>query len=112
MSAKKYKRNQKKCEDYRRSGRREINKAEKQKKALARVEHFAKRKAEGKSYVYVPPVNAKDKAERALKNVDRRTKIAQLDSLFGKLEYDLNQKKLREKEIAMKKAGKNKTSKN
>ena len=87
MSAKKYKRMQKKCEDYRRSGRREINKAEKQKRHLARIEHFAFRKEAGKSYVYTPPTTNSEKEKRTKKNVDRRVKIAQLDSWFGKLEY-------------------------
>jgi len=108
MSAQKYKRNQKKCEEYRRSGRREINKAEKQKKHLARLKHFEERRKEGKTYQYKPPVDIKDKKAREAKNISRKTKIEQLDSLFGKLEYELNQKKLRAKEIAMKKAEKNK----
>ena len=75
------------------------------KKHLARLEHFAKRKEEGKSYVYVPPVDAKEKAKRAKKNVDRRLPIAQLDSLFGKLEYQLNQEKIKAKEAAFRKKG-------
>ena len=95
----------KKCEEYRRSGKRELNKAEKQKKHLARVEHFALRKEEGKSYVYVPTKDLKEKKERAKKNVDRRVKIAQLDSWFGKLDYELNQEKLRAKEAAFQKRG-------
>lgn len=111
MSAKKYKRMQKKCEDYRRSGRREINKAEKQKKHLAKIEHFALRKEEGKTYKYTPPVNNKEREERTLKNVDRRVKIAQLDSWFDKLDYELNQQKLRAKEFAMKKKSSNKNKK-
>ncbi len=111
MSAKKYKRMQKKCEDYRRSGRREINKAEKQKRHLARIEHFALRKEEGKSYVYVPPTNGKERALRTTKNVDRRTKVAQLDSWFGKLEYELNKEKIRAKEAAMKKRNNNRNKK-
>lgn len=106
MSANKYKRNQKKCEEYRRSGRRELNKAEKQKKHLARIAHFAKRKEEGKTYKYVPPKDAKERNIRAKKNVDRRLPIAQLDSLFGKLEYQLNQEKLRAKEAAFQKRSK------
>ena len=105
MSSKKYNRMKKKCEEYRRSGKRELNKAEKQKKHLARVEHFALRKEEGKSYVYVPPKNLKEEKERAKKNVDRRVKIAQLDSWFGKLDYELNQEKLRAKEAAFRKRG-------
>ena len=111
MSAKKYKRMQKKCEDYRRSGRREINKAEKQKRHLARIEHFAFRKEAGKSYVYTPPTTNSEKEKRTKKNVDRRVKIAQLDSWFGKLEYELNQQKLRAKEFAMKKKNSNKRRK-
>lgn len=106
MSSKKYNRMKKKCEEYRRSGKRELNKAEKQKKHLARVEHFALRKEEGKSYVYVPTKDLKEKKERAKKNVDRRVKIAQLDSWFGKLDYELNQEKLRAKEAAFRKRSK------
>lgn len=108
MSSKKYKRMQVKCENYRRSGRREINKAEKQKKHLARIEHFALRKEEGKSYKYVPPTSIEERRNRAKKNVDRRIPIAQLDSWFGKLNYELNQAKLKAKEIAMRKKNSNK----
>lgn len=103
MSSKKYKRMQKKCEDYRHSGRREINKAEKQKKHLARIEHFALRKEQGKTYVYQPTTDKKEKLERAEKNKDRRVKIAQLDSWFGRLNYELNQDKIRKKEADIKK---------
>lgn len=112
MSSKKYKRMQKKCEAYRHLGRREINKAEKQKRHLARIEHFKLRREEGKTYEYVPPSNAKEKLDRAKKNQDRRVKIAQLDSWFGKLEYELNQEKLRAKEALIRKrnSSKKKTS--
>lgn len=87
----------KKCEDYRRSGRREINKDLRAKKHLARIEHFAKRKEEGKSYEYQPPANKKERKERAKKNVDRRLPIQKLDSLFSKLNRELEKKALIEK---------------
>ena len=103
MSSKKYKRMQKKCEDYRRSGRRELNKAEKQKKHLARIEHFKLRKEEGKTYVYCPPSTQKEREERAKKNISKKVKVAQLDSWFGKLDYELNYAKLKAKEAFLKK---------
>lgn len=44
--------NKKRCEKYKLSGHREINKQRKQEKAKARVEHFAARAEAGKKYVY------------------------------------------------------------
>lgn len=80
-----------KCEAYRRSGRREINKDLRAKKHLARVEHFAKRKEEGKSYQYKPTKSWKEKERRAKKNVDRRLPIQKWTSLFAKADYELEQ---------------------
>ena len=88
----------KKCEDYRRSGRREINKDLRAKKHLARIEHFAKRREEGKAYEYVPPANKKERKERKVKNVDRRLPIQKLDSIFSKLSRELAAKAQLEKE--------------
>ena len=96
--AKKDGRMKKKCEEYRRSGRKEINKDLRAKKHLARVEHFAKRKEEGKSYTYQPPKTKKEKVYRQYKNPDRRLPIQKLDSLFGRLKYELEQEVLNKKD--------------
>lgn len=92
--AKKDGRMKKKCEEYRRSGRKEFNKDLRAKKHLARIEHFKKRKDEGKTYSYLPTNNKKEKEKRAIKNIDRRLPIQKVDSLFGKLNYQLEQEAL------------------
>ena len=102
--AKKDGRMKKWCEDYRRSGKRQINKDLRAKKHLARLEHFAKRKEEGKTYTYVPPKNKKERAERAVKNISHKLPIQKLDSLFGKLEYELEQELLSQKKHKQKSA--------
>ena len=91
-----------KCNAYRVAGRRQINKDLKAKKNLARIEHFAKRREEGKTYEYKPPKNNKEKRERAKKNIDRRLPIQRWESLFGKLEYQMNQEELAKKEKSLK----------
>lgn len=92
--AKKESRMKQKCLAYRNAGRRQINKDLKAKKHLARIEHFAKRKEEGKTYSYKPTTDKDEKKERAKKNIDRRLPIQKLDSLFGKLNYQLEQEAL------------------
>ena len=87
-----------KCEAYRRSGRREINKDLRAKRHLARVEHFAKRKEEGKTYEYKPPKNKEEVKQRALKNVSKKLPIQRWTSLFAKADYQLEQEELRNKE--------------
>lgn len=61
--AKKIGRNKKSCEKYKLSGHREENKATKQKKHEARMARFAKRKEDGKNYVW-----KKGHAEEKLKS--------------------------------------------
>ena len=95
-----------KCQNYRNLGRRQINKDLKAKKHLARIEHFAKRKEEGKAYEYKPPKNKKERRERAKKNVDRRVPIAELDSWYRKLDNELAKEKLAKKEKDFKRTNK------
>ena len=102
--AKKDGRMKKWCEDYRRSGRRQINKDLRAKKHLARIEHFAKRKEEGKSYTYVPPKTKLEKMLRENKNVDRRLPIQKWTSLFAKVDYQLEQETLNQKDKKKKKS--------
>lgn len=102
--AKKDGRMKQKCLAYRNSGRREINKDLKAKKHLARIEHFKKRREEGKTYSYKPPINQKEINNRAKKNIDRRLPIQKLDSIFGKLNYELELYILRNKEKKRKNA--------
>ena len=103
--AKKIGRNKKKCDAYRMSGRLQINKAEKQKKALQRIEHFAKRREEGKAYEYTKPADEKEKRERARKQAkdqaskhDRKLPIQIWDSVYRKLQNGLDAQKLADKE--------------
>ena len=86
-----------KCQNYRNAGRKQINKELKAKKHLARIEHFAKRREEGKAYEYKPPKNRHEKYLRSQKNVDRRLPIAQLDSWFRKLDNEIAKEKLEKK---------------
>lgn len=90
-------RNKKACDKYRQLGRKQINKDLKAKKHEARMAHFAKRKEEGKSYVYEPPKSKGERRRRAKKNVDRRLPIAKLDSIFRKLDNEIARLKLEEK---------------
>lgn len=94
-----------KCQAYRNAGRKQINKDLKAKKHLARIEHFAKRREEGKTYEYKPPINGKERQERAKKNQSHKLPIQRWDSCFGKLNYELVQEALKAKE---KKLGKRK----
>ena len=90
-------RNKLKCQSYRNSGRRQINKDLKAKKHEARIKHFLERRENGKCYEYQPPKNKKEQKKRRFKNVDRRTPIAKLDSIFSKLDNEIQAKKLEEK---------------
>ena len=82
-------RNKKKCEEYRRQGRRLINKDLRAQKHLSKIEHFAKRKEEGKSYKYKPPTNEHEKNLRAKKNVNRKTLFQRWESVFAKLDREI-----------------------
>ena len=93
-----------KCEAYRRSGRREINKDLKAKKHLARIEYFAKRRELGKTYKYVPTTDKEEKQKRAEKMISKKLPIQKLDSLFGRLNYQLEQESLRNKDRKRKKS--------
>lgn len=76
----------KKCERYKLSGSKSINKAEKQKRHLRRLERFAQRKEEGKSYTYV-------KKEKPTVNISRKTAFAVGTSIMAKLANPLDEKK-------------------
>lgn len=92
--AKKDGRMKQKCLAYKNAGRRQINKDLKAKKHLARLKYFERRREEGKTYKYRPTTNKEEKEKRATKNVDRRLPIQKLDSLFGRLNYQLEQELL------------------
>ena len=91
-----------KCQAYR--NRRQINKDLRAKKHLARIEHFAKRKEEGKTYSYVAPKTSKEREERRKKMISHKLPIQKLDSLFGKLDYELEQIALHNKDKKKKKS--------
>lgn len=71
-------RNKAQCKAYKDSGRREQNKRNKQAKNQKRIERFAKRKEEGKTYTYSKEKSAK-----------------KINEAFGK-EYNVNSKEFRE----------------
>ncbi len=91
-------RNKTKCQNYRNSGRKQVNKELKAKKHENRINHFKQRREEGKAYEYLPPKNKREKQLRRGKNIDRRLPIAKLDSIFAKLNNELQNKAIEEKE--------------
>ena len=105
------KNNKARCEKYKQMGRREINKAEKQKRHQKRMERFAKRKENGKSYQYKPNPFKKDSKEyiaeanaRARKNTNHKLPISKFDSIMRKvdnylLELRNEEKKLKELKV-------------
>ena len=90
-----------KCQAYKNAGRRQINKDLKAKKHLARLEHFAKRREEGKAYKYEPPKSRKEREKRANKNVSHKLPIQKWESCFAKLDYEMQKEQIREKEKKM-----------
>lgn len=104
-------RNKKNCEKYKLSGRREENKAVKQKKHEARLTRFAKRKEEGKSYVWKKGhAEEKFKSGEAVNfdpvkgwianygsNRAKHTEVSRWRSVMGKMDYEIAQKVAEEK---------------
>lgn len=70
--------NKKKCEQYRMSGRHEINKAKKQARHKKRLEKFARRREAGLTYVY-----QKGNAERKLNDAMERGEDINYDPVHG-----------------------------
>lgn len=100
------KNNKARCEKYKQMGRREINKAEKQKRHQKRMEKFAKRKEEGKCYEYKPNPFKKDSKEyiaeanaRARKNIDHKLPMSRFDSVMRKVDNYLLKIKNEEKRL-------------
>lgn len=107
-------RNKKACEKYKLSGREAENKALKQERHKKRMARFAKRKEEGKAYVYRSGhAQEKLKANRARKDYDpvngvwlanagskqpRHGEYNKWKSVMGKLEYQMS--KLKAEEMA------------
>ena len=92
------------CEKYKQTGRRLINKEKKAEKHKKLMEKFAKRKEEGKAYEYEPNPYKKGSKEyiaeankRARKNTDHKTPIANFDSVMQHAENYVNQLKQEEK---------------
>lgn len=90
------KRHKEKCQAYKQSGRREFNKAKKQERHEKRMAKFAKRREEGKTYEYKPnpykqgSKNWKhERDDRAAKNTGKRLEIARMDSIWRKLNNEL-----------------------
>lgn len=101
------------CEKYRNSGHKEENKVLKQKRHEKRMARFAKRKEEGKSYVYrTGHAQEKIKDNRNCNNYNpilgtwgansgseraKHTEVSMWKSIMAKLDYELNKKEAAEK---------------
>ncbi len=92
------------CEKYKQTGRRLINKQKKAEKHKKLMEKFAKRREEGKSYEYEPNPYKKgskeyisEANERARKNENHKLPISNFDSAMQHAENYVNQLKLEEK---------------
>lgn len=92
------------CEKYKQTGRRLINKQKKAEKHKKRMERFAKRKEAGKNYEYKPnPYKKgseefiKEQNERSCKNTDNKLPISRFDSLMQHAQNYLNEIKMEEK---------------
>lgn len=88
--------NRKKFYDaYKGQNRLERNKVKKQERHEKRNARFAERKAAGKSYSY----NKETSSEVCESNVGskRHTDIARLESIFAKLDYEINEEKMKQK---------------
>lgn len=108
--------NKKRYDAYKNSGRRLINKAENQKKHKKRMERFAKRREEGKSYEYKPNPYKEGTDEYIMEESNRASKksarldIAKYDSLMAKLDYQLKKEKEAKKIFKSRKASEEKVS--
>lgn len=105
--------NKKACEKYRNSGHKEENKVAKQKRHEKKMARFAKRKEEGKAYVYrAGHAQEKLKADRRRKDYNpvlgvwvtnasskcaKHTEYNKWKSIMAKLDYQLNKQKAAEK---------------
>ena len=98
------------CEKYKSEGRRAINKQKKAKRHEKRMERFATRKAEGKSYKYNKERTEKKREDRIPigsnlnSNCGRHTEFARWDAISTELKkYSEIQKKELAKKYAAKK---------
>jgi len=94
------------CEKYKQTGRRLINKQKKAEKHKKRMERFAKRKEEGKSYKYTPNPYKKGSKEyieeannRSRKNEDHSSPVSIFDSMMQKAKNYFEKQKNEEKKI-------------
>ena len=94
--AKPNKRHKEKCQQYKTSGRYEINKQKRQERHVKRMAKFAKRRKDGKTYKYKPnPYRPgtrawrHEKEDRAAKNKWKRLEQARMDSAMAKLNNEL-----------------------
>lgn len=105
--------NKKSCEKYRNSGHREENKAAKQKRHEKRMTRFAKRKEEGKTYVYrAGHASEKLKLDRGRKDYNpilgvwmsnigsnqlKHTEFNKWKKVMAQLNYQMNKQRAAEK---------------
>ena len=102
------------CKRYKQEGRRNTNKIKKQKKHEKRIQKFAKRKEEGKTYKYEPnPYKEgtkeyiREQNERAEKNKSKKIPCQIWDSMMRKVQNVVDKEKALRKMEAEKESKKN-----
>ena len=102
------------CKRYKQEGRRNTNKLKKQKRHEKRMQKFAKRKEEGKTYQYEPIPYKKGSAEyireeniRSHKNDSKKTEYQIWDSIMRKVQNIVNKEKALHKLESEKEQNKN-----
>jgi len=108
--------NKKRYDAYKNSGRRLLNKAEKQKKHEKRMKKFAKRREEGKAYEYKPNPYKEGTEEYILEDNKRASKtssrlpISKFESAMAKLDNQIKKEKEAKKVFKSKKIAEEKVS--
>lgn len=103
------------CEKYKQQNRRGINKQKKAERHQKRMDKFAKRREEGKTYKYTPNPYKEGTKEHirennlcASKNVSHSTETSYFDSVMKKLDNRIAKEIAEEKRLAEIKENKNK----
>lgn len=102
------KNNKLRCENYRKSGRKAINKQLRQERHEKRMAKFAKRRADGKTYEYKPNPYEKgtslyywEQSKRARKCVNRKLPLQEWTSTMRKLRNQLAAEKEKYRKLKM-----------
>ncbi len=88
----------KKCEKYKNQARLEKNKDIKQKRHEKRMQRFADRKQAGKTYEYSKDQSSHKQESNKCSRQPRHTEYCKLESLFAKLDLEMNRELAAERE--------------